>query len=139
MEDVTREDRGKVVEIKGRKVTVEICPASGCASCGMCAGGNKSRFFTLDTNVPVKLGDEVMIRLYGGSEVVSSLILFLMPILFMIIGFVIAFFVFHLPEGKATLAGIAGLGVSFIAVKLIDYLYGKKIYMDIVPGEEDKQ
>lgn len=141
MQEMTKEDVGTVVEVKGRKVTLEVCPTSGCASCsmgGVCGTGNKNKYFTLDTDIPVKVGDQVILQIQGGSEVVSSLVLFLLPIVFMILGFVFGKFVFNLQESNAVLVSVLGLGLSFFVVRIIDHHYGKKITLNIIPKDGHK-
>jgi positive regulator of sigma E activity len=138
MDEMMKEDIGTVVAINGRKVTLEICPTEGCASCsmsGVCGAGNKNRYFTLETDQPVEIGDQVTLQIHGGSEVVSSLVLFLLPILFMIFGFVLGRFILGLKEGSAVLISILGLGLSFFVVRLIDHFYGKKMFMTIIPKD----
>jgi len=100
---------------------------------GVCGGGNKNKYFTLETDLPVKVGDQVILKIHGGSEVISSLVLFLLPIVFMILGFVLGRFVFGFTEGIAVLISILGLGISFFVVRLIDHFYGKKIFLSIIP------
>ena len=145
MSEMIKEDACTVIAVNGRKVTVEVCSTDGCKACsmnGFCGAGHKDRYFTIETDVPVKVGDKVVLKIYGGSEVISSLILFLLPILFMIFGFVLGKFILHYSEGTSTLISIGGLALSFFVVRLIDYLYGKKISMDIVskdaPVKEDQ-
>ncbi|HNX00358.1 MAG TPA: SoxR reducing system RseC family protein [Candidatus Cloacimonadota bacterium] len=136
---MTKEDVCTVVEVRERKITVEVCPSSGCANCsmsGVCGGGNKNKYFTLETDLPVKVGDQLILQIHGGSEVISSLILFLLPIIFMIIGFVVGRFILHLTEGTSVLISILGLGLSFFVVRLIDHFYGKKIYMSVIPQDQ---
>jgi positive regulator of sigma E activity len=138
MSEMMKEDVGTVVAIHGKKVTIEICPTAGCASCsmsGVCGAGNKNKYFTIETDQPVQMGDQVTLQIHGGSEVVSSLILFLMPILFMIFGFVLGRFILGLKEGNAVLISILGLGLSFFVVKIIDHFYGKKMFITILPKD----
>lgn len=140
MQEMTKEDICTVVEIKGRKITVEVCPSSGCSSCsmnGVCGGGNKNKYFTLETDLPVKVGDQLILQIHGGSEVVSSLVLFLLPIIFMILGFILGRYILHFSEGTSVLFSILGLGLSFFVVRIIDHYYGKKIFLDVVPKDSE--
>ncbi len=138
MQEMTKEDISTVVAIDGKKVTLEVCPTEGCSSCNMsgaCGMGNKNKYFTLETDLPLKIGDKVTLQIQGGSEVVSSLVLFLLPIIFMILGFVLGRFVFAFKESTSVLFSILGLGLSFFVVKIIDHYYGKKISINIIPTD----
>lgn len=121
-------DIGTVIAIDGRQITVEICKSGGCQSCGLkglCGSGKSSLLLTFTTDDIYRIGDKVLVSVSAGVRVLSSLLVFVFPIL-ALFGFFLAARMF-VNEPVAIIIGFAGMGIAFLIVKLLDKLIAKKI------------
>ncbi len=125
---------GVVKSISKGIAEVEVMAGGGCSSCSMslvCGSTKKNIKFTAKASENVKINDKVRIELITGSKVLSALIVFLLPVLFMVLGYLLGTLL-GLNEGLSVLVAMGMLAVSFVPVKLIDKLYGRKISYEIV-------
>ena len=86
------EEIGKVVEVKGNSVKVELTPKGGCPHCPvkmLChPGGNKMYTEALSMG-GVKVGDTVKVDMDPKNATIAALLLFILPIVAFISGFAI--------------------------------------------------
>lgn len=122
------EDIGTVIAIDGRQITVEICKSGGCQSCGLrglCGSGKTSLVLNFETDESYKIGDKVKVSVSPGVRVLSSVLVFVFPLL-ALFGFFILGRSF-LNELGAILLGFGGMVIAFLIVKLLDKLIAKHI------------
>ncbi len=124
---------GIVRSIKKGIAEVEVIAGGGCSSCSMslvCGSTKKNIKFSAKASDKVKVNDKVRIELISGSKVLSALFVFLVPVLFMILGYIIGTAV-GLNEGFSVLIAMGMLAFSLIPVKLIDKVYGRRISYEV--------
>ena len=122
------EDIGVVKNIFTGKVEVEIDPSNACGSCSnksVCHfdEGDNKRTLVAQCEIKVKLGDLVQVELGTENAIFSAFLIFLVPLIFLGIGFV---FGSRVSEGWGILAAILGLVVGFLMVRLFDFFIGRK-------------
>ena len=131
--ELHQEDIGTVVSMNGRIATVELKRSGGCKDCtmrGMCFSKNTDSVFELETNLQLVPGDRVQIEISPRTRIVSSLLIFIVPVLFLFGGFILASV--WLQELPSILLSFAAMASSFLLVRLIDRKFGK--HLDIRIG-----
>lgn len=126
------EDVGTVVWAEGTQVRVELVRGAGCKSCsmrGMCFGRNTPAVFELETDLDLNVGDKVQLEIAPSTRVLSSLLVFGLPMLTLFVAFILA---------SRWLVEIAAIGVafgatalSFLMMKLIDKCFGNRLQVRI--------
>ena len=122
------EESGRIVEIDGDRVWVETIRTTACDTCkaqkgcghGLINKASPGNTFRLDVDRAgheVNVGDVAVIGIPEDSLIKASLISYLMPILFLIIGAAVG--KLWLGETTSVILGMAGLTAGFWAVKLI--------------------
>ncbi len=110
-------EQGKIVDLKNGKAVIEMEAGSQCTHCGArhacSAMGGVVRQIEIPVKNNVKVGDRVTISYQSQSRIVSALLVFLLPVLFLIAGYFVGFTLFG-TEGKAILVALAGLVIAFI-------------------------
>ncbi|MDZ4182425.1 MAG: SoxR reducing system RseC family protein [Candidatus Cloacimonadaceae bacterium] len=112
MEEPHIEDSGTVVSVQGNHVRVEVARGAGCKSCsmrGFCFSQNKPSVFDLETELDLSPGDKVELEISPGGRVVSALLIFAVPIVFLFAGFLIS---------SQWLAELPSIGIAFLAMAL---------------------
>ncbi|MFO7660026.1 MAG: SoxR reducing system RseC family protein [Candidatus Cloacimonadaceae bacterium] len=131
-------DVGTVIAIDGRQIVVEICKSGGCKSCGLkglCGSGKTSLLLNFETDDKYQIGDKVLVSVTAGVRVLSSLLVFVFPILALFGFFLIGRMFLH--ELGAILFGFGGMAIAFLIVKLLDKLIAKKINFELGGKCED--
>lgn len=82
---------GRVTEIDGDKIKVESAPDAGCASCaarGTCITGSEQRVKVvwIENTIGARKGDTVDYKIEEKGVVLGALLLYLVPVLFLIAG-----------------------------------------------------
>ena len=129
---VEQQDAGTVVAIDGKKVRVEVVRTGGCKSCsmrGMCFGRNTPAVFDLTTDLDLRVGDQVELEISPGSRVLSSLLVFGVPMVFLFAGFIVASI--WLQELAAIGVAFAATLLSFLLIRYIDRCIGGKLQVRI--------
>ena len=124
---------GKVVGLNGNLAKVELGTSDHCTNCKMASfclvtGSGKREIMAQDL-VGVKIGDVVRVRISGGNQLSSILLVFGLPILFGIIGLFIGA---NYSDVASLISGAIGLGVGFGILKLVEILFFKKRIPKIV-------
>ncbi|MBN1948392.1 MAG: SoxR reducing system RseC family protein [Candidatus Cloacimonetes bacterium] len=130
-----QEDTALVVEVKKGFVTVEISRTGACASCGMsgiCVGKNQALRHRISTDMDLRSGDQVKLHISSGVKLLSSFLIFVMPIIFMILFYFSAKHIFGFREEFAIIISFTGLLVSGILIYLADKRFAGKIHFEIV-------
>jgi len=132
------EDIGTVIAVNGSMITVEICKSGGCKSCGLkglCGSGKTSQILSFETNESYRIGDKVVVSVSSGVRILSSIIVFIFPLLGLF-GFFLLGRIF-LSEPGAIGLGFAGMVIAFLVVKLLDKLIGRQINFSLGGKYED--
>lgn len=110
-------EEGKIISFKDGKAVVQMEAGSQCTHCGArhacSAMGGLVRQIEIPAKNDVQVGDHVTISYQSQSRIVSAIIVFMLPVLFLIAGYFIGFSLFG-TEGKAILTSLGGLGIAFI-------------------------
>jgi positive regulator of sigma E activity len=134
-----KEDTAIVKECGDGYAVIEIQKTESCKSCGMnsiCGKGASNSQCRVKTDILLNPGDRVKIYVSGGIRIISSLILFIFPILMMIIFYLIAKYVMHFTENFSILSSFLGLLLSGISIYLIDKKLADKVNIVIVEKVE---
>lgn len=138
MSSETSDDIGFVTAVNGLKITVEITKGGGCKSCsmhGLCGTSSTPIILTFDTDGSYKIGDKVIISVETGVKLLSSVIVYLLPLVALFASFLIARS--YLPELGAIAVAFIGLCLSFLIVRLLDKKISKKINFQLGEKCED--
>ncbi|MCB5246624.1 MAG: SoxR reducing system RseC family protein [Candidatus Cloacimonetes bacterium] len=129
---VPQEDIGTVVSVRGKLVKVELVRGSGCKSCslrGMCFGRNTPAVFELESDLELVPGDRVQLMIAPSTRVLTSLMVFGLPLLCLFAGYLI---------GSLWLAELPSIGIAFAATALsffimrkIDKKFGNRLQVRI--------
>lgn len=132
MEEQLQEDVGTVVSVQGNSIRVEVVRSGGCKSCsmrGMCFGRNTPAVFDLISELVLHEGDRVTLEISPGTRVLSAVLVFGLPLVFLFTGFLISSqFLAELPS---ILIAFAATVLSFIIIRLIDKRIGGKLQVSI--------
>lgn len=128
-------EKGKVVEISGDIALIEAAGGDACASCAarhacMDPGGSSKRL-SVKNSLAAKPGDIIEFTVDGRGVVLSSLIVYLLPVLTLIAG-IVAGTMFHgrlgiESDAAAALGGIAGIGVAIMIIQCINPLVKSRV------------
>lgn len=124
------EERGRVLSVEGRAVWVETVRRSACDTCQVrngCGqsvlqrlglGARQGIIQVLDTQAgrSCQVGDEVVIGIPENAVLHGSVMVYLIPLLALFGGALLAQ-AFGAAEPLIILAGFAGMGISFAAVR----------------------
>jgi sigma-E factor negative regulatory protein RseC len=138
MRDRVIEEHARIVQVQGEYAWVEIHRSSGCSTCPSSQGcgaaslaslwGRKPSALKVFNPIGARPGDDVIIGIAEGALVNGSLLLYLVPLLFML-GF--AFFGETLgrrldfAEGLSILLGLVGMLIGFAGVRRIIFRLGR--------------
>ncbi|MCF7793272.1 MAG: SoxR reducing system RseC family protein [Candidatus Cloacimonetes bacterium] len=134
MEENKLEDAAVVIEVHDDFILVQMMKSGSCDSCGMsglCHGKDRTVTHKIFTDKKYEVGDLLKVEVAPGLKIATSMLVFLVPILTMILFFAIASFGLHLSEPIAILSAFIGLILSGIVIYRIDRKFGKKIKFEI--------
>ena len=129
------QEQGVVKEIQGSKALVLTDRQSMCGECvahGCChmLGGGKEMLAEAINSVGAKAGDFVKIGIPEGTVIKASMVVYMVPALGLVSGATLGYYIarsFRFDINPLTLVGsIVGLGVAFIAVRLLSNTLSKK-------------
>ncbi len=132
------EDIGTVTAVSGNRITVEINKGEGCKSCGikgLCGNSMKPVVLQFETKDKYRIGDKVKVSIPGGIRVLSSLLIFGVPLM-ALFGFFLLARVF-VSEIAAVVIGFAGLSLAFLLIRCLDRSIGKYINFQLEGMYED--
>ncbi|RJQ32984.1 MAG: hypothetical protein C4562_01700 [Actinobacteria bacterium] len=121
-------EQGKVIKVNDNKATVALSKTDACKSCGACnafGGADKLMTCEVENTLGVAEGDRVYIEIAQKHEVIATFLIFVMPVLFMIIGYFVGFLIssviYKSPSEKVGV-GVAAIFFAFslYVVKVID-------------------
>jgi len=127
------EDIATVAKLSAGIATLKVQRGGGCKSCAMhnfCFSKDSEASFEVASSLPLTVGDRVQIKIAPIDKVVSSLMIFVMPVLALFMGYFIA--AQFLVEVYAALCGFLLLALSFIVLRVVDKKLGVKMKAEIV-------
>ncbi len=119
-------ETGKIIEITGEEMLVEIENGENCANCGLCSSitGHAKKVISHKTLDNAVVGEYVIIEIPDDAVLKSSIIIFLLPVIGIFTGILSAYLLkdlikieFNLLLASLILMFIA---VSFILIRIID-------------------
>ena len=128
------EDVAVIQEVHDDYVLVEMLKSASCDACGLsgfCHGKDRVVRHKIVTQKKFEVGDKVKINISPSLRIASSLLVFLVPILAMIIFYSIFKYVFTFTESISILAAFCGLVLSGFFIYKIDKKIEKKIKFEI--------
>lgn len=134
MNEPENQDIATVVKIQKEKVTIELKKSGACKNCsvaGLCMGQNSSVRHQVKSDMKLKMGDKVTVSLSSNIKLLSSLIIFIFPILMMVLVYSILKLLGS-SENLAIFLTILSLPLSAILIRLLDKYYEKKIDFKII-------
>lgn len=121
-------EEGKVIGLDGNKAVVALQRSKDCEGCKACCTLSKDESVML-ASVPntlgVKEGDRVKLEISSSQLLLASLVVYLIPVLFLVGGYFLGAFLFSpllltAEQGTGILTAFLMLIVSFLAVKAIE-------------------
>ena len=131
---------GKVTEVNGNKIKVKMFKESSCAHCSGCGDASKlTRELDLFYNGEVEIGDIVTFELEDAKMLKIGFIVYILPIIMMLIGFVISSKMGN-SEKTSVFISFGFLIISFICLHIYDkYFVKEKVQMVVTAVEKDTQ
>ncbi len=127
------QDKGIVRTFQNGIATVELERGGGCSGCamrGFCFSKSSPAVFHLATDLNLEPGDEVELAISAEGKILASFLIFVLPILFLIIGFLIANLYFT--ELVSIIFAFGAMALSFLVVRYCDRKLGHKFKVEIV-------
>ncbi len=126
----TPTDVGTVVDIQNGLAIVEYSRSDACDTCKLKAfcfqkGGDVTKF-TMKNNLNVKKGDIIQFEISPQMRILSSFLVFILPIIFMIGSYFLCKSAIGLSENISIVVSLISIAVAFIFVKFIDGQIKKK-------------
>jgi sigma-E factor negative regulatory protein RseC len=126
------QDSGLVTEVSDGVVTVELQRGGGCTSCamrGFCFSKNTPSVFKLKTDLALQAGDKVELEVSASGRVLVSTLIFIVPVLFLIMGFLLANI--WITELGSIMFAFAAMALSFFIIRLCDRRWGNRLKIEI--------
>lgn len=138
------EDIAIVAEVQEHKVLVKLPESDSCASCavhGICQVGDNTSSHWIETDLPLQVGDKVKIFISPALKIMSSFIVFLLPVIMMILVYLIIKYLLGASENFSILGSVLSLGLSGLIIYAIDKKWSKKLRFEIIEriSEEEYQ
>ncbi|NOY59082.1 MAG: SoxR reducing system RseC family protein [Calditrichaeota bacterium] len=118
------EEIGHVTKVDHGKVKVQLTPGSQCTGCGaksFCSAlGETVRVLEVESDENVSPGDKVSLKFGTSSKLTSAMIIFILPVIFMIAGYFLMTSLYINTEGWGIIGSLAGLVFGFIVIRILD-------------------
>ena len=122
-----KREKGEVIALKGREVYVRLGAGEKCSKCGICSSDGKGgMILRAVTDESLKPGDKVYVFLKPAVMIKSAIVLYLLPLVFLVIGYFVGTYVAKLlgvPRSNEALPALFSLGLcglSFLIIFLYD-------------------
>ena len=123
---------GTVDKIKGNLYYVKLSKSEKCEGCKVCDfGKNNSITVPSLTEVDCKVGDSVIIRSPVKKRYLSSIIMYLIPIVVMLVSAIITYNATK-DDSTVLISCAIGLVVSFLVIFILDKLVRNKDNMPLI-------
>jgi len=125
----------KVIELKNDGTVLVGCSTEACNGCKaemFCNNKAHSNYLARnDKKIPVQPGDFVEVFLPPGKTILSTFIVFAIPLLLFPLGYILATSLFRFSELYGALAGLASMSLAFIISSFISFK-NKKALMPVI-------
>ena len=126
----TPADVGTVVDIQNGLALVTYSRSDACNTCKLKAfcfqkGGDVTTL-TMKNTLNAKTGDKIKFEISPQIRILSSFLVFILPIIFMIGSYFICKSAIGLSESVSIIVSLVSIAVAFIVVKIIDGQIKKK-------------
>ncbi|MDD5634532.1 MAG: SoxR reducing system RseC family protein [Candidatus Omnitrophica bacterium] len=112
-------EEGKIVDITGKNVVVEVSPKDTCTKCCSCNAAYKRKLVLAnDKAKSLKIGDQVEVEVDTASIMKIYLLLYAVPLLLFIITVFMVYFMTMKPVVSVA-AGVFAIVISYVAVGTI--------------------
>ena len=123
-------ETGTIVEIHKNLATIRMVPGSQCSHCGaqtICTTlGDSARILQVPVQNDMTVGDTVRVHFKSASRVEATIIVFVVPIFFMLAGLVAGLLISPENEGPVILSTFARLVVGFFTTWVLNKLFGNR-------------
>ena len=124
LQNDTPADVGTVVDIQNGLAIVKYSRSVACNTCKLKAfcfqkGGDVTTL-TMKNELNVKLGDKIQFEISPQIRILSSFLVFILPIIFMIGSYFLCKSAIRLSESISIIVSLVSIAVAFIVVKIID-------------------
>ncbi len=130
LQNDTPADVGTVVDIQNGLAIVEYSRSDACNTCRLKAfcfqKGGDSSTLTMKNELNVKKGDKVQFEISPQIRILSSFLVFILPIIFMIGSYFLCKSAIGLSENISIIVSLVSIVIAFIVVKIIDGQIKKK-------------
>ena len=138
------EDIAIVAEVKDNKVLVKLPESDSCASCavhGICQVGDNTSSHWIETDLRLQVGDKVKIFISPALKIMSSFIVFLLPVIMMIVIYLLIKYLIGGSENASIVGSVLSLGLSGLIIYAIDKKWSNKLRFEILErvSEEEYQ
>jgi len=99
--------RGIVLGVRDSDISVEVHPPEECSGCGGCPAGEK-RLITISSDLDISPGDELILTLNSGMLSKLSFIIYFLPAVFLICGFIAGYYIY------GDIGGFSGAFISLL-------------------------
>lgn len=117
-------EKGLVIKADNDKMTVRFSTTEACQKCGACLiKDNQAILPNIDNSVGAKVGDRVVIENKPRNSVTAALIIYLVPVIFLIAGYFLSLLIVNflqIADKFAVLGAIIAFAFSFFLISLID-------------------
>ena len=134
-------ERALVLEVLKGEILIEIQKGSSCDSCaihGVCSGQNRTFQHRIKTDGKFEKGDIIEVNISSGVKLMSSFIVFILPVIAMIAFYFIVRYAIELSENFAILASFGGLLLSGGLIYLLDKIYADKVHFEVMGKVKDE-
>lgn len=115
---------GTVIETNGGMAKVVFKRSKACGDCHACASfGDGESIIELENTLGAKAGERVVIELHPGGVFKSSLILYGIPLVALLLGVLLGS---RISDLAAALMGIGAAAISLMIIRLFDKGFEKK-------------
>lgn len=123
-ENTLREEIGVVASLDNGQVTVHFSRSSACGKCGACgmlSDNSRTMVLTMDDPGSLQIGDHVQLVMQERYFMLSTLLLYAVPLVALVIGVVLGTIIWG-DRGQAASAflGIALAGACYMAYRLLN-------------------
>lgn len=117
-------EKGLVVKADNKKMTIRFGSTEACKKCGACQIKDDQAILAgVDNTVDAKVGDTVAIENKPSTMVMAAVIIYLLPVIFLIGGYFLSLFIvnsLNFNDKYAVLGALFTFALSFYVVTLID-------------------
>jgi sigma-E factor negative regulatory protein RseC len=137
---------GTVIAHDGKMATVAVRRHASCEKCGACGFGKLSDIVvTAKDEVGASVGDFAIIELGFGAVFKASAIVYVVPLVLMVTGFLSGPAVFRSlglrlnPDAAAAILGFGMLAAAFACIYVYDRKIGSRLYTPRLTGIVDRR